>query len=127
MKKIPFYFILFFINIVICFAQSSNNAALIGTWIDEDDSSSTWIFNSDGTLNIGGENIKYGVDKNKITMFLTNGHQTHTIIWDFILYDDRTLTLFTLEENDMNGFLFRKQTLYFFNLIKLEPDTIFIN
>jgi hypothetical protein len=123
MKKIVFYFLLFFcFSSVICYAQSSNTQDhLLGTWINENDSSSTWIFNSDGIVDIDGVNIKYEVTENKIIMLITERNRTDSIIWDYIFSPDRrTLFLINYKTVDVEGLLFLEKNINVFYLIKKD-------
>jgi hypothetical protein len=95
MKK-GFYFIMFFcFNLVICIAQSPNNEQhLRGTWIDEDDNSSIWTFNSNGILIIGFKTFNYLIDRNKIIIiFMEETNQIHTIELFFVFSDDGRIRL----------------------------------
>jgi hypothetical protein len=78
-----------------CIAQSPNNEQhLRGTWIDENDNSSIWTFNSNGILNIGVQTFNYLIDKNKIIIiFMPETNQIHTIELSFVFSGDGRLRL----------------------------------
>jgi hypothetical protein len=121
MKKITFNFILFFFNLVICIAQPLNNEQrLIGTWIDKNDSSSIWTFNSNGKLNINEVNVSYIVDKDEIIMFMIEVHPIQTIIWKFVLHDDDTLILSYYENFNKSSFLYLDRYIKIIYLIKKD-------
>jgi hypothetical protein len=85
----------FCFNLVICIAQSPNNEQhLMGTWIDENDNSSIWTFNSNGILNIDFQTFNYLIDRNKIIIiFMAETNQIHTIELSFIFSDNGKLRL----------------------------------
>jgi hypothetical protein len=122
MKKIVFYFLIFFcFSSVICYAQVNTQDHLLGSWIDENDSSSTWIFNSDGLIDIDGVNIKYEINENKIIMFITEGNRTDSIIWDYIFSPDRrTLVLINYKTVDLDSLPFLEKRINVFYLIKKD-------
>jgi hypothetical protein len=96
MKKKVFYLILFFcFDLVICIAQSPNKEQhLIGRWIDENDNSSIWTFNSNGILNIGAQTFNFLIDQNKIIIiFMTETNQIDTIELSFIFSNNGKLRL----------------------------------
>jgi len=102
--------ILVFLGSNICFAQSSNNEQrIIGTWVDVSDDT-TAVFNSNGTVNWFGTNLKYGVAGNRLALITSGGR---TIVYDITFSNNgRTLIIHnfnSVDSQSSNGiFLTRK-------------------
>jgi hypothetical protein len=81
------------------FAQNANIAQrIVGTWVDHE--GTTWIFNANGNVSVGGENCKYGVTDTMLTTLESDG--TLAIFNISISSDGRTLILVrTVDRNSM--------------------------
>ena len=93
MKKIVF-FIIAMVVFGSCFAQKADAQSanieqkIIGTWAEQN--GDTWVFNTNGTLTMSGEQCKYVVINTKIALYSSQ----KTFVYDILISSDgKTLIL----------------------------------
>jgi hypothetical protein len=97
---------------------ADNEKRMLGTWIEVNRSndSTTWIFNSNGTGKISGDNFKYGIVSDKMAIIINEPSYypyIGTVVSDiYISNDGRTAIIKSTIWSDKsynNGHLLRKK------------------
>jgi hypothetical protein len=108
-KKAVMFFILIGFVSFWSFAQSTNyEPRLVGTWTDAN--GSEWVFNADGTGNLGTTRIVYGAIDNKMVIYTfdSRGNVNGMAPYELVISDDDT-TLLLLGNTSTSGRILRKK------------------